>query len=101
PRAFGADGLLEDRPRSLHARAGTAIEHSYAGRLHEKYELLAFHYSRSTERERAAHCLVRAGRKASSQHGMEEARGDFYEAPAILEELPDSEDSRRLRLTLV
>ena len=100
-RDVAYDGLLEERRRSLHARAGAAVERSYAGRLHEKYELLAFHYSRSSERERAADYLELANRKASAQHAMEEALGYFYEALAILEDLPDSEDNRRRRLTLV
>jgi class 3 adenylate cyclase/DNA-binding SARP family transcriptional activator len=100
-RDVAYDGLLEERRRSLHARAGAAVERSYAGRLHEKYELLAFHYSRSSERERAADYLERANRKASAQHAMEEALGYFYEALAILEDLPDTEDNRRRRLTLV
>jgi class 3 adenylate cyclase/DNA-binding SARP family transcriptional activator/tetratricopeptide (TPR) repeat protein len=100
-RDVAYDGLLEDRRRSLHARAGAAVERSFAGRLHEKYELLAFHYSRSSERERAADYLELANRKASAQHAMEEALGYFYEALAILEDLPDSEENRRRRLTLV
>jgi class 3 adenylate cyclase/DNA-binding SARP family transcriptional activator len=100
-RDVAYDGLLEDRRRSLHARAGAAVERSYAGKLHEKYELLAFHYSRSSDRERAADYLELANRKASAQHAMEEALGYFYEALAILEDLPDSEDNRRRRLTLV
>ncbi len=100
-RDVAYDGLLKDRRQSLHARAGAAVERSYAGRLHEKYELLAFHYSRSSERERAADYLELANRKASAQHAMEEALGYFYEALAILEDLPDSEDNRRRRLTLV
>jgi class 3 adenylate cyclase/DNA-binding SARP family transcriptional activator len=100
-RDVAYDGLLEDRRRSLHARAGAAVERSYADRLHEKCELLAFHYSRSSERERAADYLELANRKASAQHAMEEALGYFYEALGILEDLPDSEDNRRRRLTLV
>jgi tetratricopeptide (TPR) repeat protein len=100
-RDVAYDGLLEERRRALHARAGAAVERAYAGRLHEKYELLAFHYSRSSERERAAEYLELANRKASAQHAMEEALGYFYEALAILEDLPDSEDNRRRRLTLV
>ena len=100
-RDVAYDGLLEDRRRTLHARAGAAVERTHADRLHENYELLAFHYSRSTERELAANYLELANRKASGQHAMEEALGYFYEALAILEELPDSEDNRRRRLTLV
>jgi tetratricopeptide (TPR) repeat protein len=100
-RDVAYDGLLEERRRSLHARAGAAVERSSAGRLHEKYELLAFHYSRSSEGQRAADYLELANRKAAAQHAMEEALGYFYEALAILEDLPDSEDNRRRRLTLV
>ena len=100
-RDVAYDGLLEDQRRSLHARAGAAVERSYADRLHEKYELLAFHYSRSSERERAADYLVLANRKAAAQHAMEEALGYFYEALAILEELVDSAENRRRRLTFV
>ena len=56
-RDVAYDGLLEERRRSLHARAGAAVERSYADRLPEQYELLAFHYSRSSERARAADYL--------------------------------------------
>ncbi|HEX2432990.1 MAG TPA: AAA family ATPase [Gaiellaceae bacterium] len=100
-RDVAYDGLLEERRRYLHARAGAAVERFFAGRLHEKYELLAFHYSRSSERERAADYLELANRKASAQHAMDEALGYFYEALAIFEGLPDSKDNRRRRLTLV
>ena len=100
-REVAYDGLLDERRLSLHARAGAAVERSHADRLHEKYELLAFHYSQSSERERAADYLELANRKAAGQHAMEEALGYFYEALAILEELPDSEENRRRRLLLV
>jgi class 3 adenylate cyclase/DNA-binding SARP family transcriptional activator len=101
-RDVAYDGLLDERRRLLHARAGAAVERSHADRLPEKYELLAFHYSRSSERELAAEYLERANRKASAQHAMEEALGYFYEALKILEEeLPDSDENRRRRLTLV
>src|SRR4029078_12733491 len=56
-RDVAYDGLLEERRRSLHARAGAAVERSYAGRLHETYELLAVHYSRNSELERGADSL--------------------------------------------
>ena len=100
-RDVAYDGLLEERRQDLHARAGAVVERSYKGRLHEKYELLAFHYSRSAERERAADYLELANRKAAARHAMEEALGYFYEALAILEDLPDSEENKRRRLTLV
>jgi class 3 adenylate cyclase/tetratricopeptide (TPR) repeat protein len=100
-RDVAYDSLLEERRQELHACAGAALERAYEGRLHEKYELLAFHYSRSADRVRAADYLEHANRKAAARHAMEEALGYFYEALAILEALPDSEENRRRRLTLV
>src|SRR5207247_9539955 len=71
-RDVAYDGLLEERRRSLHARAGAALERSYADSLHEKYELLAFHYSRSSERGLAADYLELANPNASAQHPIAE-----------------------------
>src|SRR5262249_55159405 len=95
------EGLLESQREELHARAGGALEHAYADRLHEQYELLAYHYSHSADREKAAQYLTRANGKAASRHAMEEAIGYFYEALAVLESLPDTEANRRRRLALV
>ena len=100
-REVAYDGLLEARRRELHARVGAALERSHSDRLHEQYELLAYHYARSAERERAAMYLELANRKAAARHAMEEALGYFYDALQILESLPDSAENRRRRLALV
>jgi len=100
-REVAYDALLDDRREYLHALAGAAVEHAYADRLHVKYELLAYHYSRSFERERAADYLELANRKSALRHAMEEALGYFYDALSIFKDLPNSEENRRRRLTLV
>jgi tetratricopeptide (TPR) repeat protein len=100
-RDVAYDGLLEARRAALHGRAGAALEQADESRLYEQYELLAYHYGHSADRERAAHYLTLANRKAASRHAMEEAIGYFYDALAALESLPDSEANRRRRLTLV
>lgn len=100
-RDVAYDTLLEARRQELHGRAGAVIERIYADRLYEQYELLAYHYARSRELERAAHYLELANRKARAQQAAEESIGSFYEALAILERLPDSEENRRRRLVLV
>ena len=100
-RDVAYEGLLEERRRELHGKAGAALEEAYEGRLHERYELLAFHFTRSADREHAADYLELANRKAAARHAMEEALGYFYEALAIVEALPDSEENRRRRLELV
>lgn len=95
------DSLLLGRRRALHGRAGAAIERLYANRLDEHYEVLAHHYSLSTERELAARYLELANRKAAGRNAMDEALEYFYEALRLLEELPDSPEDRRRRVALV
>ena len=84
--------------RELHGRAGHALERLHADHLDEQYELLAYHYARSDDRENAAHYLMLANRKAAQQNAMQEAIGYFYEALRVLESLPDSDENRRRRL---
>jgi len=100
-REVAYDSLLAARQRELHGRAGVVIERLYADRLYEQYELLAHHYARSSDLERAADYVELANGKARIQQAAEEAVAYFYEARAILERLPDSETNRRRRLALV
>jgi predicted ATPase/class 3 adenylate cyclase len=95
------DSLLVTRRQALHGRAAAAIERLYGDRLDEHYEVLAYHYSHSVERELAARYLELANRKAAERNAMEEALGYFYEALGVLEELPDTPENRRRRVALV
>ncbi|MEO8632407.1 MAG: adenylate/guanylate cyclase domain-containing protein [Chloroflexota bacterium] len=65
--------LLSDR-RRLHGEIGAAIETLYADRLDEFVDLLAYHYERSEDANRAVRWLVRAG---------DRARGLFANAEAL------------------
>jgi hypothetical protein len=95
------DGLLEGRRRELHAFAGRAIESSAADALDEQYELLAHHYAHSDEAAKAVEYLTLANRKAAARNAMEEALDYFYAALAALEQLPDSDENRYRRTSLV
>ncbi len=94
-------GLLQNRRRGLHARAGRALERLPGDRLDEYYELLAHHFARSDDREKAAEYLILANRKAAAQNAMEEAVSYFYAALAVLEELPDTRENRVRRASLL
>lgn len=100
-REVAYDGLLEARRAELHGRAASVIERRDADRVHERVELLAYHYARSTDLARAAEYLELANRKARAQSAAEEAVAHFYEALAVLERLPDSAENRGRRLALV
>jgi tetratricopeptide (TPR) repeat protein len=94
-------GLLESRRRELHAKAGRALERLAGDRLDEHYELVAYHFARSDDRQKAAEYLVLANRKAAARNAMEEAVSYFYAALAVLEELPDTRENRVRRASLL
>jgi predicted ATPase len=67
------DALLRPKREAIHERVGHAIEALYADRLEEHYELLAYHYSRSTNAEKALDYIELANGKAIKANAMVEA----------------------------
>src|SRR5262249_25540806 len=67
--------LLVQRRRELHRLVGLAIEELYADRLPEHYEMLAHHFSRAEEWERALEYLLKAAEKATQAFGLRQAVG--------------------------
>ena len=59
--------------RALHTRIGRAIERLYADRLEEFVDLLAYHFDRGEDDERAIHWLLRAADRAQSLFANGEA----------------------------
>lgn len=70
------DSLLKQRRREIHGRIAQAIEEIYADRIEEHYELVAHHYERSGNAEKAVHYLILAGEK-SNTHGAVQAGCEF------------------------
>jgi class 3 adenylate cyclase/tetratricopeptide (TPR) repeat protein len=95
------EGMLSSTRRTLHGRVGTAIERLFADRLDEQYELLAYHFSRSAELEKALDYLVLANRKAAARNAMEEAIAYFYEALAVLDRMPETRQNCARRAGIV
>ena len=83
--------LLQKKRKHLHGLIAQAIEKLYAKRLEEFYEVLAFHYEKAEQWEKAADYLARAGRKMRETFTQEESKvfGDRKEA--ALEKLFASE----------
>jgi tetratricopeptide (TPR) repeat protein len=95
------DTLLPTLRQDLHACAGHAIEVLWADRLEEVYELLAHHYAKSRDADRAVEYLGRASRKAMQMNAMVEAKGFFLEAIRWLDTLSATPAHRRRRVALV
>ena len=81
--------LLVQRRGELHRLVGLAIEELYADRLPEHYEVLAYHFSRTDDPERALTYLVRAAQKATQAFGLRQAIDLYDEALSAAARLGD------------
>ncbi len=95
------DALLRGKREALHERVGRAVETVHGDQLEAFAEVLAYHYGRSANADKAVEYLDRANQKASRLNAMVEAKAHFVEAMRLLDELPDTEANRRRRVTLL
>ncbi len=94
------NSLLLKRRKEIHERIGRAIEELYPDRLEEFYEMLAYHFSRSGQAEKAAGFLKLAGTRAMRNNSLWEAFHFFKDALGSLEELPDNDENKAGRVEL-
>jgi class 3 adenylate cyclase/tetratricopeptide (TPR) repeat protein len=95
------NSLLQKRKKEIHAAIGSAMEALYPDRLEEHYEMLAYHYGRSANADKAVDYLELANQKAIRLNAMEEAKAYFEEAMAHLDTLPESKKNRQRRISLL
>jgi tetratricopeptide (TPR) repeat protein len=89
------DSLLQKKKQEIHERIGQAIEELYAERLEEFYEILAYHYSRSEDNEKAYRYLSLSANKASLRYSNWEAFRLYKMAIDVLNKLPDTEENKK------
>jgi predicted ATPase len=97
--AYGS--LLERQRRIHHGTVGQALEQLFRGRSDEVAELLAFHFGRSEETEKAVDYGILAAEKAQRRWANNEALTYFNEAVHRLDRLPDTEANRLRRIDAV
>jgi len=95
------NSLLLKRRKGIHEEIGKAIEALSPDRLEEHYELLAYHYGHSANTGKAVEYLDLANQKAIRVNAMEEAKAYFDEAMALLDTLPETEENRQRRISLL
>jgi class 3 adenylate cyclase/tetratricopeptide (TPR) repeat protein len=95
------ESLLLKRRKQIHEQIGKAIEALYPDRLEEHYELLAYHYAQSANIEKALQNLELANQKSIKLNSMEEAKTYFDGAMALLDTLPETEEHRQRRISLL
>jgi class 3 adenylate cyclase/tetratricopeptide (TPR) repeat protein len=93
-------GLLSPRRKELHGAIAQAIEELYGEQLDEQAPILAYHYARSTELDRAVHYTVRAGDRAAALYANAEATKYYEQALEIAQRLPSSVEMDRSRVDI-
>ncbi|NIO04568.1 MAG: guanylate cyclase, partial [Proteobacteria bacterium] len=95
------DSLLLKRRKEIHEKIGRAIEALYPDRLEEHHEMLAYHYGRSANTDKALEYLDLANQKAIKLNALEEAKTYFDEAMELLDTLSETEENRQRRISLL
>ena len=93
------ESLLKQRRQHIHGRIARTIEELYASRLEPHYELLAHHYERSGEVEKAVEYLMLAGEKSNESMAAQTASTFFTQALKIADRTHfslDPDDHRRI-----
>jgi len=80
------NSLLKSQRRELHRRAGNAMEAIYLDRKEELAPVLAYHFEKGGEAEKAFHYLVHVSRRAASMHAHREAIAGFSKAITLAHE---------------
>jgi len=93
--------LLERRRRAYHAAVGAALEEIHAGRLDDFVELLALHFGRSPESEKAVDYAILAAERAQRRWATAEALAQFEAALKRLDAMPDTRATRLRRIDAV
>jgi class 3 adenylate cyclase/tetratricopeptide (TPR) repeat protein len=95
------NSLLIKRRKEIHEKIGKAIEQIYQDRLEEFYEILAYHYVKSDNAEKAYQYLKLSGEKATRNFANWEAFGFYKESISVLNQLPETEENKKEKLEVL
>jgi predicted ATPase len=95
------NSLLQQRRRQIHENIGRAIEALYPDRIEEFYEILAHHYSKSNNFEKAYQFLKLSGDKVMGNYSASEAFSYYKDAMVALEKFPESEENKQKLLDII
>jgi hypothetical protein len=87
--------ILLNKRKELHAGIASAIEKLYSDRLHEFYEVLAFHYEKAENWEKAAEYLSRSGNKVQQIYTKEESEDFFKRKEEAIKKIYESRSHKR------
>jgi class 3 adenylate cyclase/tetratricopeptide (TPR) repeat protein len=99
-REVAYNSLLQKRRKEIHENVGQAIEQLYADRAEEFYEILAYHYSKSENLEKAYQYHKLSGDKGKRTSAYFEAFGFYKESLNNLSRMAKNEQNKRVQIGL-
>lgn len=100
-RDVAYETLLKSDLITIHRRIATVLEQHYPGIALNSPELLARHWTEGTEAEKAVAYWLKAGKKASRQFALIEARTHLEAGLECLDQCDDSNETKNRRLELL
>jgi tetratricopeptide (TPR) repeat protein len=95
------DSMLQKQRKKVHGKIGKAIEDLYSERIEENYEMLAYHYERSDNNNKALEYLNLTNQKAIQVCAMVEAKAYFEKIMDLLDGLSESAEHKERRISLL
>ena len=92
------ESLLLQRRKEIHGAIGLAIEELYSQRLEEQSPILAYHYIRSDQQNKAVKYALLAGDQAAGLYANTEATAFYEQAFAISQTLPVSPKAQQWQI---
>ena len=89
------NNLLLKKRREVHDRIGRVIEELFPDRLEEFFEILAHHFARSDDQQKAFQYLRLSSIKTGSRNSMVESIRFGREAVAALNRMPRTDENKR------
>jgi class 3 adenylate cyclase/tetratricopeptide (TPR) repeat protein len=95
------NSLLLKRRKEIHEKIGRATEVIYTDRLEEFYEMLAYHYTKSDNLEKAYQYLKLSGKKAIRSYSPTEAFRFYRDAIGVLKQMGQTDQNRREQIEII
>ena len=93
------ESILLKKRKELHLQVANAIESCFSERLHEFYGMLALHYSKGENLEKAEEYLIKAGEEALKAAASSEALTYYQEALKLyLKQAGDTADPEKIAM---
>jgi class 3 adenylate cyclase/tetratricopeptide (TPR) repeat protein len=93
------ESILPQKRKELHLKVASSIENVFSEKLHEFYGMLAYHYSKAENLDRAEEALIKAGEEALNSSASSEALHYYQEALSLyLEKHGDTADPEKVAM---